>query len=65
MQALNPSTREDYKTGGDRYQSQSEPEDLWRQDHTFWPEVAIRASGWPLCFSGLQVDPQFLSLRFY
>ena len=31
MYAFNPTTREEYKTRGDRSQAQSE--DLWRQDH--------------------------------
>ena len=30
----------------------------------FQTEVEVRASGWLLCFSGLQVEPQFLSLSF-
>ena len=42
--AFNPSTREEYKMGGDRSQSQSE--DSWMQKHPFWSEVEVRASDW-------------------
>ena len=31
----------------------------------FWSEVEVRASGWLLCFSDLQVELQYLSLGFY
>ena len=31
----------------------------------FQSEVEIRASGWLLCFSDLQLEPQYLSLGFY
>ena len=26
----------------------------------FWTEVEVRANGWLLCFSGLQIEPQYL-----
>ena len=63
MHALNPRTREDYKMGGDSSQAHSDVS--WRQDHHSQTEVEVRASGWLLCFSGLQVEPQYLSLSFY
>lgn len=28
----------------------------------FWSEVEVRANGWLLCFSDLQVEPQYLSV---
>ena len=31
----------------------------------FWSEVEVRASVWLICFSDLQVEPQYLSLGFY
>ena len=65
VHAFNPRTREDYKTGGDSSQAQSHSEVSWRQDRHFRTEVKVRASGWLLCFLGLQVEPQFLSLSFY
>ena len=64
VHSFNPRTREDYEAGGDSSQSQS-PEVSWRQDHHFQTEVKVRTSGWLLCFSGLQVEPQYLSLGFY
>ena len=30
----------------------------------FWTKVEVRARGWLLCFSEIQVEPQFLSLGF-
>ena len=50
---------------GDSSQSQSHSEDSWRKGHHFHTEVKVRASGWLLCFSGLQVEPQYLSLSSY
>ena len=38
----------------------------WIQDLTpFQSEVEIRDSNWPLCFSDLQIEPQYLSLGIY
>ena len=62
--ALNPRTREDYKAGGDSSQSQSHSE-IPKGSFALWTEVEVRASGWLLCFLGLQVEPQFQSLGFY
>ena len=31
----------------------------------FWTEVEVRANDWLFCFSGLQVEPQYLSLIFF
>ena len=31
----------------------------------FWIEIEVRANGWLFCFFELQVEPKFLSLRFY
>ena len=36
-------------------------QDSWRQDLAhFRSDVAVRANGWLLCFSDLQVEPQYL-----
>ena len=41
-------------------------EDPWRQDLVpFWSEVEVRDGDWLLCFSDLEVEPQYLSLGFY
>ena len=63
--------REKYKWGRDRNSVACgvwgvSLQDSWRQDLTHFQSevVEVRASGWLLCFSELQVEPQYLSLGF-
>ena len=65
VHAFNASTREEYKMGGKRSHSQSQTEDLWRQDNQFQSEVEVRTSGWLLLFSNLHLESQNMSLGFY
>ena len=56
VHTFNPSTREEYKAGGDR--------NLF----SFGLKISLSKSSlvaWLLCFSDLQAEPQYLSLGFY
>ena len=44
--------------------AQSQSEDLWKHDYPFRSEPELRASDWLLCFSDLQLEPQYLPLVF-
>ena len=59
MHALNPRTREDYKTG-DISQAQTYSEFFWRQDLHFQTEVKVIASGWLLCFLVFRLNSRVL-----
>ena len=63
VHTFNPIPRVDYKM--EKTALSTHASEILGGRLPFQTEVEVRASGWMLCFSDLQVEPQFLTLGFY